>query len=230
MSKAKPFTAEQDAWLRKHHAPDRIIRDLTVEYNAAFGEKRSVDTMKHHCRRIGLEQERRNFTPEQDTWLREHSGQLSCKDMTSAFNATFGAHRSEGVIKVYCNRKLRIGFLNNHYGRGGEPIGTEVIRQGYVWVKISNKIPKEGERSGQINWKQKAHLVWEQHYGSMPPEGYTIVFLDQNKLNTDISNLYAVSGRVLREMSKKSWWRTDPDFTLTAIKWCELFYAMKDFN
>lgn len=212
--------------MRKHHSPDRIVRDLTAEYNAFWGENRSVETMKHHCQRIGLKQERRNFTEEQDKWLKERSGKLSVKDMTALFNQTFGTHRSEMVIKVHCNRSLKVYFLNSHF-QTGDPIGTEVIRSGYVWVKVSNKIPKEGERSGDINWRPKSHVVWEKHHGSMPPKGYTIVFLDGNKQNTDIGNLYAVSGKVLREMSKKQWWSSNPEFTLAAIKWCELFYTIK---
>ena len=224
----KPFTAAQDEWLRKHHSPDRIMRDLTAEYNAFWGENRSVDVMKHHCRRIGLQQERRNFTPEQDAWLTERSGRLSIKDMTAQFNREFGTHRSEPVIKVHCNRELHIRFLNSHF-QAGDPIGTEVVRSGgYVWVKVSDRIPQQGEQSGWINWKPKAHVVWEQHYGSMPPKGYTIVFLDRDKQNTDISNLYAVSGKVNREMSKKKWWNTNPELTLAAIKWCELFYTIKE--
>ena len=150
------------------------------------------------------------------------------KDMTALFNQTFGTNRSEFVIKVHCNRSLKIHFLGNHF-QAGDPIGTEVIRSGYVWVKVSNKIPQKGERSGDINWRPKSHIVWEQHYGCMPPEGHIIVFLDGNKMNTDIKNLYAVSGKVNREMSKKAWGRSDPEFTLAAIKWCELFYAVKEY-
>ena len=223
----KSFSREQDEWLKKHHSFDKIIRELTGEYNAFFSECRSVDTMKHHCKRLGLCQERRNFTDQENKWLLERNGKFSCRDLTDAFNNTFGTHRSELVIKVHCNRELKMRFLNSHF-QTGDPIGTEVIRQGYVWVKVSDKIPKKGEQSGQINWRQKSHIVWEEHHGSLPPNGHTIVFLDKNKQNTDIDNLYAVSGKVLREMSKKQWWNENPDLTHAAIKWCELFYAMKE--
>ena len=225
--KAKPFTTEQDVWLRKHHHPDRTIRDLTEEYNAVWGEARSTETMKHHCKRLGLQQEMRTFTEEQDAWLRKHSGTLSIKDMTALFNQAFGTHRSEGVIKVHCNRSLKIRFLGSHF-QTGDPIGTEVVRSGYVWVKVSDKVPQKGEQSGWINWRPKSHVVWEQHHGCMPPKGHIIVFLDGNKQNTNIENLYAVSGKVLREMSKKQWWSSDPDLTLAAIKWCELLYKIKE--
>ena len=224
--KAKQFSAEQDEWLRNHHSPDRTIREFTTEYNSFWGESRSNETMKHHCKRIGLQQKCRTFTEEQDKWFAERNGKLSVKEMTMLFNQTFKQNRTEGVIKIHCNRNLKIRFLDSHF-QEGDPIGTEVVRCGYVWVKVSNKIPKEGEQSGYLNWRQKSHIVWESHYGCMPPKGYSIVFLDGNKQNTDVNNLYAVSGKVLREMSKKQWWKSDPNLTLAAIKWCELHYVLK---
>lgn len=224
---AQSFTKEQDEWLRKHHSPDKIIRDLTEEYNTFWNENRSVDTMKHHCKRIGLQQERRNFTKAEDEWLIARDGQYSVKELTTMFNETFGTNRSELVIKVHCNRNLRTKFAGNHF-QPGDPIGTEVMRGKYVWVKVSNKIPQEGELSGWINWRPKAHVMWELHNGSMPPDGHNIVFLDGDRTNFDKRNLYAVNGKVLREMSKKKWWSSNPELTLAAIKWCELFYTIKE--
>lgn len=221
----KPFTAEQDEWLRKHHSPDRICRDLTDEYNAFWGENRTLDTMKHHCKKLGLVQRKnQRFTPEQDAWLIERQRQYSIHDLTQLFNQTFDIDRSEQVIKVHCNRVLGTRFRNDK-SQEGMPIGSETIRGGFIWVKVSNTA--KCSNSAYKNWKQKSHIVWEQHYGCMPPKGHTIIFLDGNRQNCDINNLYAVSGKVLREMSKKSWWRSDPEFTLTAIRWCELHYAIK---
>lgn len=224
----KAFTEEQDAWLRMNHAPSKIIRQLTEEFNWFWGDSRSVDTMKHHCKRLGLQQERRNFTAEQDAWLRENSRFMDYKETTERFNEMFSTSRTPGTIKVHCNRDLGIGFKNDHLWTG-DAIGAEKIRNGYVWVKVSDIPCKHtGKLSADINWRQKSHIVWEQHHGSLPPEGYTIVFLDRNKQNCDIENLYAVSNKVLREMSKKSWWSENPELTLAAIKWCELFYTLKE--
>lgn len=225
---AKAFTLEQDTWLRINHSPSKPIRMLTDEFNGYWGEDRNSGTMKHHCWKLGLQQESRKFTSEQNAWLREHVNNLLVKDATELFNQKFNTSRSEDVIRVHCNRDLGIRFL--HDRSHGDPVGTETIRNGYIWVKVSDKKPEGNEQAGWINWRQKAHVVWEEHYGSMPPEGYTIVFLDGNHLNPSIENLYAVSGRVLREMSKKSWWSSDPNFTLAAIKWCELHYTIKDLN
>ena len=222
----KAFTAEQDEWLRKHHSPKRIIREFTDEYNAFWGENRSIDTMKHHCKNLGLIQRKnQRFTPEQDAWLIERQRRYSIHDLTELFNQTFDIDRSEQVIKVHCNRELGIRFRNDK-SQEGMPIGSETIRGGFLWVKVSNTA--KGANASWVNWRQKSHIVWEQHYGSLPPDGYTIVFLDRNKQNCNIKNLYAVSGKVLREMSKKSWWNDSPELTLAAIKWCELHFALKE--
>lgn len=224
----KPFTAEQDDWLRRNHSAEKLIRELTAEFNAAFGEDRSADTMKHHCRKLMLQRNNRFFSEEEDRWLSEHSRDGSYLEVAAEFNRIFGQTRTPGVIKVHCNRALHAGFKNQKYSNSF-PIGTEVIRCGFVWVKVSNiNCEKSGKlTSSVVNWRQKSHIVWEQHYGSAPPEGYTIVFLNRDTKDCRIENLYAVSPRVMREMSKKKWWSTDRELTLAAIRWCELFYAMK---
>lgn len=224
----KPFTAEQDDWLRRNHSAEKLIRELTAEFNAAFGEDRSADTMKHHCRKLMLQRNNRFFSEEEDRWLSEHSRDGSYLEVAAEFNRIFGQTRTPGVIKVHCNRALHAGFKNQKYSNSF-PIGTEVIRCGFVWVKVSNiHCEKSGKlTSSVVNWRQKSHIVWEQHYGSAPPEGYTIVFLNRDTKDCRIENLYAVSPRVMREMSKKKWWSTDRELTLAAIRWCELFYAMK---
>lgn len=226
----KPFTAEQDAWLRTHHAPDKIIRQLTEEYNIFWGESRSVGTIKFHCKKMGLLQSYgQPFTAQQDAWLQENSRFMDYKETAEQFNEIFSASRSPEVIKNRCV-KLGVRFKNDHRWTSA-PIGTEKIRNGFVWVKISD-IPCKGtgKTSASVNWRQKSHIVWEQHYGSMPPDDCTIVFLDRNKQNFDISNLYAVKNKILREMAKNSWWKSAPAFTLAAIKWCELHFALKEVN
>lgn len=221
----KPFSPEHDRWLLENHDPDRTVRQLTAMFNRHFGENRSKDTIKHHLKRLGLHQTRRNFTEEEDRWLMENAPFLSVRETAKQFNEKFGTNRSEEVLKVRCNRSLNTYHANCKFGLG-YPIGTETTHSGYIWVKILD-IP--GVNSFYRNWKPKHQIVWENRYGTLP-EGKTIIFLDRNHENCDIDNLYAVDGRTLREMSKKKWWSKNRELTLAAIKWCELFYVMKDFG
>ena len=219
-----PFTAEQDAWLIKNHNPSVTIPDLCEAYNLYFGESRSKETMRHHCKRLGLRQERRNFTAEQDKWLAENAPFLSVSETADRFNAKFKTSRSPGVLKARCNRTLKVHHLNHKFYTG-RPIGSESKHGLYTWIKVSDTC--HGKASFYQNWKPKHRLVWEERNGLLP-DGYTIIFLDGNRDNCSPNNLYAIDGKVLREMSKKKWFSKNRDITLAAIKWCELFYAVKE--
>lgn len=68
--------------------------------------------------------------------------------------------------------------------------------------------------------------VWEDYYKKEVPKGKMVCFLDCNRDNIDISNLYCIDRKISAVMSKNKWWSKDKDRTLTAIKWCELYYAL----
>lgn len=70
-------------------------------------------------------------------------------------------------------------------------------------------------------------MVWEETYGPIP-KGYLIVNLDMDKLNLSIENLYCIPRKMALLMSKNKWWSKDTVITLTAIKYCELWYALKE--
>lgn len=66
------------------------------------------------------------------------------------------------------------------------PIGTErETKDGYIEVKVK-------ENSLSKNWKLKHRLVWEQHYGPIP-RGCNVRFIDGDKKNCTIENLYIIS-------------------------------------
>lgn len=73
------------------------------------------------------------------------------------------------------------------------PIGTETIRWGVVFVKVSD-LPTEGNNRQRflINWKRKKNLVWEAVNGPIP-EGHFLTVLDGNQHNLSIENLALVT-------------------------------------
>lgn len=67
------------------------------------------------------------------------------------------------------------------------PIGTEVFKtDGYLYRKMTDTgyPPRD--------WKQVHRLLWEEHYGPIPP-GYRVRFIDNDRRNVTISNLCLVS-------------------------------------
>lgn len=115
------------------------------------------------------------------------------------------------------------------------PIGTEVKRpnrQNHIYVKVSdNPVPDydsatEKNNARWANYRKKSELVWEQNNGKMPPDGM-IVFLDKNIYNFDPENLYCINKKIHAIMCKNRWYSENPELTLTAIKWCELFIILQ---
>jgi hypothetical protein len=65
------------------------------------------------------------------------------------------------------------------------PIGTEQIRDGYLWRKIT-------DNGGRHDWRQVHVMLWEEHHGPLPT-GLILVFRDRNKTNIQIDNLELIT-------------------------------------
>ena len=91
------------------------------------------------------------------------------------------------------------------------PIGSErFTKDGYLQIKI-----KDGCQNN--NWISKHRLIWEQHFGPIPPK-HRVIFLDGNKNNLDINNLELMSYGQTAIMSKKNLFNNDPMITKIGSK------------
>lgn len=78
-------------------------------------------------------------------------------------------------------------------------------------------------------WQYKHHYVWEQAHGKIPSD-CVIVFLDGDESNYALENLYCVKSKINAMMSRYKWHFENAQAKLTAIKWCELYYTLKQPN
>lgn len=107
------------------------------------------------------------------------------------------------------------------------PIGTiRKTTNGVTYIKV-----KDSRLSFQSGYREPYWLpiqkkIWQDHYGEVP-SGKIVIFLDGNHDNLDIENLYCIDRKISAVMAKNRWFTESREHTLTAIKWCELFYAMK---
>ena len=221
------FTAEQDEWIIEHYN-DKPLTELLALFNEKFGQNRSYAVLKQRCRKtLHLKHytlgENYEWLPEHDEWLRANIDGYSRKELTDAFNKRFGKHKSEASIKHRCNCDLGLKFTDNRERYlnakrvDRQAVGTLIHRKNGQWVV----------KIGTHQYKQAGRYYWEQKYGEIP-KGYQVVHLDHDIGNNNISNLYCTTGKVIREMSKNSWWFDNPLLTLTALKYCELHYLVKD--
>ena len=180
---------------------------------------------------------RHHFTEEEKEFIKSIFDDCSSyNDLTKKFNEKFELNlKSYSLSDLCCKRmKLKRNKNNGKFKKGYNnqnkmPIGTEINKNGYIWIKV-NDIHFEGKidnKKYKINWMPKHKYIYEQHYGKIP-EGYFVIFLYNNQMNFDVSNLYCVNRKIHVIMSKNKWYTNNKENTLTAIKWCELYYVLKN--
>ena len=199
------------------------------------------------------------YSEEQQEFLRVNAPQMSRKELSEKFNAKFGTNKSELAIKSYCNargfnssndgrfkdgnRSWQTGLskdeFRSHYTEESfnrlthnmiesnktRRVGDEIIKRGLPYIVISTdcSIPQDN----RIQLKRR--YVWEQANGKIP-EDHMILQLDGDPFNCDLSNLACVPIKYRPQLNKNGWLCKSKDMTLAAIKWFELYYALKDFR
>lgn len=181
-----------------------------------------------------MKQVHSKWTVEQDQWLIDNIDNYSFVEMPEAFNSCFSMNRTYDSITSRCMKVLKLKRNKNtglfEVGKSKSKtyrLGDEVFRGGYWYVKTDNKY-FEGRltfNEFKQNWTVKQRYVYEKAFGKISDDKI-VVFLDMNKENFDISNLYAIDRKINAVMNKNRWFTENRTLTLTAIKWCELYYAI----
>lgn len=177
-----------------------------------------------------------HFTPEQETWLREnYHAAGSYDELVALFNETFNTMRGKASIQEKCTKRLGLSGMPNPTVYGVKekeqlPIGTIRKSQVGTYIKVLDVPPKTcftGYK--EPYWLPLQKKVYQDAYGEIAP-GKMVCFLDGNTSNFDLDNLYCIDRKIAVIMANNKWWNENPELTLTAIKWCELFYAIKEAN
>lgn len=238
---AKHRYSEEERDFLRENASKHTYAELVDIFAQRFGRQVSCSGLQQFCSKV-LGVKAHNpyhhiYTYEEKAWLMEHINDGNHEEVTAMFNAMFGVNVKAHSIKDECTKVLKIKKAENigQFREGGEvksvthPIGTEIKRNGYWVVKVDDKYHKGKytHRNMRENWKLKQVHVYEQAYGKIP-DGSFVVFLDSDRENFDLKNLYCTDRRILSVMNYNKWFTEDPELTLAAIKWCELHYAIKE--
>ena len=104
-------------------------------------------------------------------------------------------------------------FKKGQKSHNYKPVGSErIMKDGYCEIKVSDT----GRR-----WRPKHVLIYEKHHGKVP-KGSAVIFLDGDKRNFDIDNLYLVTRSQLAMLNKNSLIQKDAELTKTAINVVDL--------
>lgn len=173
------------------------------------------------------------YTDKQDEWLKQNYEKTSTyEELTNLFNETFGTSKKKSQIGERCSKRLKLKGRPNitSYGikqREELPIGTIRKSQTATFIKVLNSKNAHSSGYAEPYWKPLQKKIYEDAYGKIK-EGQMVCFLDGNTENFDVSNLYCIDRKISVIMSQNRWWSKQKENTLTAIKWCELWYALKE--
>jgi len=229
------YSNEETDWLASQSL-DLTYPELTALFNHQFCTNLSESAIMTKCNKLGLKRPRYEFfTDEQTEWVKAQSRDLTYSELADLFNSRFGTHLKRHSMSDLCTKKLGLKRTSNRgQYKDGErgalkyKIGDEVIRQGYVWVKVLDEPYMKGDNYNLLyskNWKRKSDVVWEAAHGSIPT-GSFLIFLDGNTENCELDNLYLVSRKVHAIMCKNRWYNGNKEFVLTALRLSELIVLL----
>ncbi len=119
------------------------------------------------------------------------------------------------LTKEQQERSRKTTFKKGSKPSNAVDIGTERMRYsgsnpnlGYLCVKVC-------DGKGNKNWVPKHKLIYEMHYGKIPPK-HKVIFADGNRFNFDLENLILVSNSEELIMNKRHLRFEDKELTKTA--------------
>lgn len=198
------FTEAEDTWLAENR-PKMLRDELAEEFYKKFGKRRTANSLICRCKRNGVHcEDDGKFQKGHPSW---HSG-MSVEE-----------YRSHYTKESFAKGKFKKGERSMAYKYD---VGDEVIREDYVYVKISDdpKIPPKQQ------WKSKQRLIYEQHYGELP-DGYQVIFLDGDRENFDIENLAAITDSERMTLMANKWYGKG-EVAKTGIVYAKLMNAIKE--
>lgn len=211
------YTRDEVEWLRVH-IDDAPFTELARRFNAAFlGRGRTGNGLRCAAKALGIHKTVFRYSDEQIAFLRENRRGRTVQDLTDLFNGRFGMHMSKSSIETQIRNR---GIHEESF-----PIGSETVENGIVFVKVSDT------GKTRRDWVQKHRLLYEQTHGKLG-KGDVILFLDGNRRNFSLDNLYRVSAGVASNLRVYGWiFKGQRGLQECAIKWCECAeYIKRHFN
>lgn len=238
------YSKAENNWLQSNVSSYSSWRGVASAFNQIFHTNVSRDSILSHCTNIlNLHLNNQHvYTSEEDEWIINNFDTCTYDELVERFNSEFNLsvtyHSLTSHILKYLKLRKTInrGDIKKNERRCTNilPIGTERYNGYHVYVKVDDQVNdcKDGRMPSKhrdLNWKRKDYIIWEQHGGRLPVDSNELlIHLDGDRKNCNIENLYLTTRKINLMLSKNNWHSDNPEITLLGIKWCELYYAMKE--
>lgn len=196
------WTEEEKQYLRDH-VHGHSFKELSEGLKRDLGTERTEFACQNKCMKLGL-------TNGRDT----------------RFGGDDWTHWCEGISKEEFFQHFQDGYFEDVVSKRLSEANTK-----YAYGDDVKKHGRRGEPLVKVDGNEtysKARFVWEQAHGKIPPK-YRVINLDRNVDNCNLDNLACIPCKYWCLMQRwNNWYAGDPELTKAAIKWCELFYALKE--
>ena len=146
-------------------------------------------------------------------YLKDSVKGRTCQELADLMNKRFHTNRFKASSIKHYKRKHNLvsgvdsRFKKNQIPHNKKETGYEFVdkKTGYTYIKTSNS-----------GWMLKHRFIWERHNGRVP-DGYSVVFLDQDKNNFDIDNLVSIEDRDKLVAKNMKLFSNNKDLTKTGL-------------
>lgn len=202
MARYNQYTQEQEDYLREN-APNMSRVQLTVGFNARFGTKKSVNTIKSWCNRRGIHNGNDGrFKDGHRSWQTGLQGEEYRKHYTDE-----SWEKSKSGL-VFAEQKYQEGDLIIRHGL------PAFYKGGAAGVAIDYRI------------KYASTAVWERSNGKLP-DNMKLIHLDGDVMNYQLENLRAIPKSWLSDLRYLGGITGDRSLNETKLAFCELRAAIR---
>lgn len=160
------------------------------------------------------------YTAEMQDFIRNNALGKQWGELADLFNAEFGTNKTPRQIKSQAHD---IGVRNgiqqkNKLGVGRyRPVGsTRLDKDGYVVIKVADP----------CTWKRAQLVEWEKYHEPINIRKEMLLFLDGNRQNYNIDNLYKIPRAMIAIFNRNNLWRLiTPDTIESVIQVAEMHAA-----
>ena len=203
MATYNQYTQEQEDYLREN-APNMSRVQLTAGFNARFGTKKSVSTIKSWCNRRGLHNGNDGkFKDGHRSWQTGLQGEEYRKHYTNE------SWKKSKRGLVFAEQKYQEGDLIIRHGL------PAFYKGGAAGVPIDDRI------------EYASTVVWEQANGKLP-DNMKLIHLDGDIMNYQLENLRAIPKSWLSDLRYLGGITDDRGLNETKLAFCELRAAIRE--
>ena len=184
------------------------------------------------------------YSKEMSDWLKKHAIGRPYKDIAADFNKLFNTDISHKAIMQKChNLGLFNGLTGGRFTKGHIPVNKGKKVSEYTYRKIKKTMFKPGHtpanhrpvgseristdgytyiKTAEPNkWMAKHVFVWEQHFNQLN-KNEALVFLDGNRQNCAITNLYKITRSELARLNQNHLLTDIPELNKSALRIAQL--------